>query len=113
MLLSAARQLVVCTADRAAPYRRLNPCPNHRLNTHPPPALPLTYLRLNTHACSPAPQVTQAEGFSKRVLFEMLDGLDRQTRPLMESARKALAEAKGQEALKVGGVCVWEGPWRM
>jgi len=47
------------------------------------------------------PQVTQSEGFSKRVLFEMLDGLDKQTRELMVSARATLAKEKGEAALKV------------
>lgn len=45
-------------------------------------------------------KVQQAEGFSKRVLFEMLDGLEQQTRPLRDSARAALAQQKGDSALK-------------
>ena len=36
-----------------------------------------------------------AEGFSKRRLFEMLDDLERRTRPLNDAARAALAAEKG------------------
>ena len=32
-------------------------------------------------------KVQQAEGFSKRRLFEIMDGLEEQTRPIMEAAR--------------------------
>ena len=43
-------------------------------------------------------KTVQAEGFSKRRLFEMLDGLESRTRPLAKAARQALAEAKGTSA---------------
>ncbi len=42
-----------------------------------------------------------AEGFSKRKLFEILDGLEAESRPLMEAARKRVAAEKGgEDALK-------------
>ncbi|KAL4458233.1 hypothetical protein ABPG75_013098 [Micractinium tetrahymenae] len=41
----------------------------------------------------------QAEGFSLPELFEILDGLEQRTRPIMEQARKTLAEQKGEPAL--------------
>jgi oligoendopeptidase F len=44
-------------------------------------------------------KVTQAEGFGKSTLFEMLDELERDTRPLLEYARSRLAEEKGNAAL--------------
>lgn len=49
-------------------------------------------------------KVTQAEGFSKRQLFEMLTPLEEQTRPLMVAAREKLAAEKGADALH---------PWNM
>lgn len=49
-----------------------------------------------------AMKVEQAEGITMQDLFAMLDGLEQQTRPLMESARKQLAEQKGESAL-----CPW------
>jgi hypothetical protein len=45
-------------------------------------------------------QVTAAEGFGKGRLFEMLDDLERKTRPLMEEARARLAAEKGEAALE-------------
>ena len=44
-------------------------------------------------------KVTQAEGFSKRTCFEMLDGLEAATRPLLEEAPQVEAE-KGADARK-------------
>ena len=47
----------------------------------------------------PAPlQVQQAEGFSKRRLFEMLSPLEEQSRIIMQGARKRLAADKGEAA---------------
>ena len=43
--------------------------------------------------------VTNAEGFSKDKLFEILDGLEEGTRPLMVKARKQLEELHGTKAL--------------
>ena len=43
--------------------------------------------------------VTNAEGFSKAKLFEILDGLEEGTRPLMVKARLELEELHGKEAL--------------
>jgi len=45
-------------------------------------------------------KVQQAEGFSKQRLFEIMDGLEQQTRPLMVAARAKLGEEKGASALK-------------
>lgn len=45
-------------------------------------------------------KVTQAEGFNKAVLFEILDKLERDTRPLMETALRQLAVEKGEAALQ-------------
>jgi len=45
-------------------------------------------------------KVTQAEGFGKAALFEILDTLEVGTRPLMVEARKKLGEAKGEAALQ-------------
>ena len=42
-------------------------------------------------------KVTQAEGFGKAALFDILDVLERDTRPLMEAARARLAAEKGGE----------------
>jgi hypothetical protein len=44
--------------------------------------------------------VTQAEGFSKARLFEILDGLRDETKPLLAAARAALAKDKGEAALE-------------
>jgi Zn-dependent oligopeptidase len=44
-------------------------------------------------------KVTQAEGFGKARLFEILDGLEQRTRPLMATARARVASEKGAEAL--------------
>lgn len=49
-------------------------------------------------------QVINAEGFNKRRLFEILDGLEQQTRGIMDKARADLAMDKGQQALE---------PWNM
>jgi len=43
--------------------------------------------------------VTNAEGFGKQRLFEILDGLEEGTRPLMEQARKELEKRHGVKAL--------------
>mmetsp|Transcript_29894 Transcript_29894/g.62093 ORF Transcript_29894/g.62093 Transcript_29894/m.62093 type:complete len:689 (+) Transcript_29894:84-2150(+) len=40
-------------------------------------------------------KVTNAEGFGKVALFEILDTLEKGTRPIMENARKIFAEEKG------------------
>ena len=48
--------------------------------------------------------VTYAEGFGKDKLFEILDGLEEGTRPLMVEARKELAKRHGEDALE---------PWNM
>ena len=40
-------------------------------------------------------KVTNAEGFGKVALFEILDTLEQGTRPIMESARKLFADEKG------------------
>ena len=45
-------------------------------------------------------KVLAAEGFGKDTLFEMLDSLEERTRPIMEAARKRLAEDKGDDALQ-------------
>ncbi len=45
-------------------------------------------------------KVTQAEGFGKAALFEILDTLERGTRPLMVAARERLAQEKGAAALE-------------
>lgn len=44
-------------------------------------------------------KVTNAEGFNKAKLFEILDGLEEGTRPLMEEARKELERRFGKGAL--------------
>mmetsp|Transcript_23191 Transcript_23191/g.45019 ORF Transcript_23191/g.45019 Transcript_23191/m.45019 type:complete len:630 (-) Transcript_23191:185-2074(-) len=49
-------------------------------------------------------KVTQAEGFNKQKLFEILDTLEKGTRGIMEKARKRLADDKGAAALE---------PWNM
>jgi hypothetical protein len=43
-------------------------------------------------------KVTNAEGFGKVALFEILDTLEAGTRPIMESARKTFASEKGGES---------------
>ena len=45
-------------------------------------------------------KVTQAEGFDKKTCFEMLDGLEKATRPILENALKKLESEKGADALK-------------
>ena len=45
-------------------------------------------------------KVTQAEGFGKGALFEILDTLELGTRPLMVAARDRLAAEKGATALE-------------
>ena len=44
-------------------------------------------------------KVTNAEGFNKKRLFEILDGLEEGTRPLMEEGRKELERRFGKSAL--------------
>lgn len=44
-------------------------------------------------------KVTNAEGFGRIRLFEILDGLEKGTRPILERARKELAERFGEDAL--------------
>lgn len=45
-------------------------------------------------------KVTNAEGFGKLKLFDILDGLEKATRPLMDKARKELERRHGKEALE-------------
>ena len=45
-------------------------------------------------------KVTQAEGFGKAALFQILDTLEQGTRPLMVAAREQLAADKGASALE-------------
>lgn len=45
-------------------------------------------------------KVTNAEGFGKLALFEILDTLEEGTRPILESARELFAEEKGASALE-------------
>eukprot|EP00611_Tribonema_gayanum_P015560 TRINITY_DN2741_c0_g1_i1.p1 TRINITY_DN2741_c0_g1~~TRINITY_DN2741_c0_g1_i1.p1 ORF type:complete len:644 (+),score=223.31 TRINITY_DN2741_c0_g1_i1:81-2012(+) len=45
-------------------------------------------------------KVTAAEGFGKRRLFEIMDGLEERTRPQLERARAALSASKGASALE-------------
>ena len=45
-------------------------------------------------------KVTQAEGFSKARCFEMLDGLETATRPILDAALAKLKADKGEDALK-------------
>ena len=45
-------------------------------------------------------KVTQAEGFNKATLFQMLDTLEEGTRALNQNARAALAKDKGEGALQ-------------
>ena len=45
-------------------------------------------------------KVTQAEGFDKKTCFEMLDGLEKATRPILDDALKKLEADKGADALK-------------
>jgi hypothetical protein len=45
-------------------------------------------------------KVTQAEGFSKKTCFEMLDGLETATKPLLDAALTKLEQEKGADSLK-------------
>mmetsp|Transcript_126730 Transcript_126730/g.354830 ORF Transcript_126730/g.354830 Transcript_126730/m.354830 type:complete len:654 (+) Transcript_126730:105-2066(+) len=45
-------------------------------------------------------KVTNAEGMSKQKLFEILDGLEKGTRPIMEASRKDLEARHGSSALE-------------
>jgi hypothetical protein len=45
-------------------------------------------------------KVTNAEGMSKAKLFEILDGLEEGTRPIMDNARKELEKRFGSDALQ-------------
>tara|TARA_B110000977_G_scaffold176155_1_gene231535 strand:- start:13631 stop:15409 length:1779 start_codon:yes stop_codon:yes gene_type:complete len=45
-------------------------------------------------------KVTQAEGFDKETCFEMLDGLEKATKPLLDVALKKLESEKGADSLK-------------
>ena len=49
-------------------------------------------------------KVTHAEGFNKKRLFEILDGLEQGTRPIMQAARHTFVETYGKDALL---------PWNM
>ena len=49
-------------------------------------------------------KIQTTEGMSKKRLFEILDDLEAQTRPILEQARKAFADDKGASALE---------PWNM
>ena len=44
--------------------------------------------------------ITNAEGFGKNKLFDILDGLEEGTRHLLEEARKELAKRHGEDALE-------------
>lgn len=59
------------------------------------------------------PQVTAAEGFGKRRLFEIMDDLEAKTRGLNEDARKKLAAEKGASALEAHNIShALAGGWR-
>jgi hypothetical protein len=45
-------------------------------------------------------KVTNAEGFGKAKLFEILDGLETGTRSIMVGAREELAKRHGEDALE-------------
>jgi len=45
-------------------------------------------------------KVTNAEGFSKKKCFEMLDGLEQATKPLLDKALERLKKEKGEDATK-------------
>jgi oligoendopeptidase F len=45
-------------------------------------------------------KVTNAEGFSKKKCFEMLDGLEHATKPLLDKALERLKKEKGEDATK-------------
>jgi Zn-dependent oligopeptidase len=45
-------------------------------------------------------KVTNAEGMSKKKLFEILDGLESGTRPILDSSRKELEKRHGSDALE-------------
>jgi len=45
-------------------------------------------------------KVTNAEGFSKKKCFEMLDGLEQATKPLLDKALEMLKKEKGEDATK-------------
>jgi Zn-dependent oligopeptidase len=45
-------------------------------------------------------KVTNTEGMSKQKLFEILDGLESGTRPIMEASLKELEKRHGSDALK-------------
>jgi Zn-dependent oligopeptidase len=45
-------------------------------------------------------KVTNAEGFGKERLFEIVDGLEKGSRPIQDKARKELAERYGEKALE-------------
>lgn len=49
-------------------------------------------------------KVTQSEGFSKAKLFSILDGLEQETRPLLEKAIEEVKRLKGEEMLGNRGV---------
>lgn len=53
-------------------------------------------------------KVTNAEGFGKIRLFEILDSLEKGTRPILEKARNELAERHGEDALQP-----WNTPYKM
>ncbi|KAI8915965.1 hypothetical protein EDD86DRAFT_197305 [Gorgonomyces haynaldii] len=45
-------------------------------------------------------KVQKAEGFDKKTLFKIMDDLEVKSRPILEKARRTLAESKGKEALE-------------
>ena len=53
-------------------------------------------------------KVTNAEGFGKAKLFEMLDGLEEGTRPIMKEAREEFTRRYGENGLKP-----WNMPYKM
>ena len=54
-------------------------------------------------------KVTQAEGFGKAALFEILDTLEKGTRPLMQAARARLAKEKGGDGARAVELGVHDG----
>jgi hypothetical protein len=77
-----------------------------------------TFRDMKTNTCA-LWQVTSAEGFVKAKLFEILDDLEKKTRPIMEEARKQLMQSKGKEAAEpwnisyalAGGKRLGAGGW--
>ena len=72
---------------------------NARFASYHTPGLPVTTRCACTSPPAP-PQVTAAEGFGKRRLFEIMDDLERSSRPIMDAARERVARDKGEDALQ-------------